>query len=141
MKQEKLILSWDDIRATIWSLIEQLQNEPIEKIVGISRGGLIPGVMLSHRLGCDFEPLVWQTRDFKAQGWGRLHKIKQEDQSKVMFVDDICDSGLTIQQIRQLVPSSRWTVLYSKMDDNYVDFTGKRLYNDSRWVIFPWEKQ
>ena len=60
---------WDDLH--IMSNFELKVNSPypipevdklkgienIDKVVGISRGGLIPGVMLSHRLNAGFEPL------------------------------------------------------------------------------------
>ena len=108
-------------------------------MVGISRGGLIPGVMLSHKLNAGFEPLEWQTRDgefkdrIKANGFNKNLK-------GTIFVDDICDSALTIKQIKEIIPKSRWAVLHQKADIS-LDFVAERLYsNDTRWVIYPWEE-
>ncbi len=62
MMNEFIHVTWNDIDELLDIVHEKIET-PIDKIVGISRGGLIPGVMLSHRLGAGFEPLEWQTRD------------------------------------------------------------------------------
>ena len=144
-KNENIVVTWDDVRAMMWSLIEQLQDEPIDLIVGISRGGLIPGVMLSHRLEVPFQPLQWQTRDDTQErdflSLVALDKMKNIGPENILFVDDICDSGKTVNEIRSQVPGARWAVLYSKLDNMGIDFIGKRVYNVNKWIVFPWEKQ
>ena len=55
---EKLFYSWDEqLKDTneICELIEKDDFVP-DVIVGISRGGLIPGVMISHKLNIPFKP-------------------------------------------------------------------------------------
>lgn len=144
-QSENYIVTWDDVRAKVWVLFEQLQDEPIDLIVGISRGGLIPGVMLSHKLDVPFTPLQWQTRDDTMErdflSLVQLGKLKETGPKNILFVDDICDTGKTINEIRSQVPNGRWAVLYSKMDNMGIDFIGKRVYNVNKWIVFPWEKQ
>ena len=56
---EKLFYSWDEqLKDTneICELIEKDDFVP-DVIVGISRGGLIPGVMISHKLNIPFKPV------------------------------------------------------------------------------------
>ena len=60
---EKTYVTWEEINELVFKLYKELKDKDIDKVVGISRGGLIPGVMLSHWLGAGFEPLEWQTRD------------------------------------------------------------------------------
>lgn len=142
---ENYIVTWDDVRAKVWTLFEQLHDEPIDLIVGISRGGLIPGVMLSHRLEVPFYPLQWQTRDNTQDreflSCVYLDRININGPENILFVDDICDSGKTVTEIRSQVPDGRWAVLYSKTDNMGIDFVGKRVYNVNKWIVFPWEKQ
>ena len=108
-------------------------------MVGISRGGLIPGVMLSHKLNAGFEPLEWQTRDGEFQDRIKANGFNKNLKGTI-FVDDICDSALTINQIKEIIPNSRWAVLHQKADIS-LDFVAERLYsNDTRWVIYPWEE-
>tara|TARA_B100000927_G_scaffold287200_1_gene279752 strand:- start:994 stop:1416 length:423 start_codon:yes stop_codon:yes gene_type:complete len=138
MNNGTIQISWNDVDEMVDNLYHKLKDENIDKVVGISRGGLIPGVMLSHRLGAGFEPLEWQTRDgafkdtIKANGFNKNLK-------GTIFVDDICDSALTIKQIKEIIPNSRWAVLHQKANID-IDFTADRLYHDDkRWVIYPWE--
>ena len=134
---EKLYVTWEDIDILVYKLYKKLKDENIDKVVGISRGGLIPGIMLSHYLDAGFEPLEWQTRDGEFQD-----KIKANGFNKnlkgTIFVDDICDSALTIMQIKEIIPKSRWAVLHQKADIK-LDFVAERLYNDNRWIVYPWE--
>ena len=134
----KIYISWNDVDEMIESLYEQLKDENIDKVVGISRGGLIPGVMLSHRLNAGFEPLEWQTRDGEFQD--RIKAMNFNKNLKgTIFVDDICDTSTTIKQIKQLIPKSRWAVLHQKADIE-LEFVATTLYNDDRWVVYPWEE-
>jgi len=136
---EKLYVTWEDIDILVYKLYKKLKDENIDKVVGISRGGLIPGIMLSHYLDAGFEPLEWQTRDGEFQD-----KIKANGFNKnlkgTIFVDDICDSALTIKQIKEIIPKSRWAVLHQKADIE-LDFVARRLHNtDDRWIVYPWEE-
>ena len=49
----KIYLSWDDINVLVDDLCKQIieQKPDILSVTGLKRGGLIPAVMVSHRLG------------------------------------------------------------------------------------------
>ena len=91
--------------------------------------------MISHKLNIPFKPVHASTRDFPH--WENY--LPKSNDSKVLIVDDICDSGLTIKQIKELVPNSRWAVLHQKADIE-LEYTAQNLYNDDRWVVYPWEE-
>ena len=68
---EKLYYSWDEQledTQTVCKLIEEDSFMP-DVIVGIRRGGLIPGVMISHKLDIPFKPVHASTRDFPHESW------------------------------------------------------------------------
>ena len=134
----RMYVSWNEIENLVNGLYERLKDENIDKVVGIARGGLIPGVMLSHKLGAGFEPLEWQTRDGEFQDRIKANGFNKNLKGTI-FVDDICDSALTIKQIKAIIPNSRWAVLHQKADIE-LDFVGERLHNnDKRWIVYPWE--
>ena len=134
----RMYVSWNEIENLVNGLYERLKDENIDKVVGIARGGLIPGVMLSHKLGAGFEPLEWQTRDGEFQDRIKANGFNKNLKGTI-FVDDICDSALTIKQIKEIIPNSRWAVLHQKADIE-LDFVGERLHNnDKRWIVYPWE--
>tara|TARA_B100001758_G_C18048647_1_gene421973 strand:+ start:222 stop:638 length:417 start_codon:yes stop_codon:yes gene_type:complete len=134
---EKLFVTWDDINDMVFKLYKELKDENIDKVVGVSRGGLIPGVMLSHWLKAGFEPLEWQTRDGEFKDTIKANSFNKNLKGTI-FVDDVCDSALTIMQIKEIIPKSRWAVLHQKADIK-LDFVAERLYNDNRWIVYPWE--
>ena len=125
MSNGNIIVSWNDIDEMVENLYQKLKEENIDKVVGISRGGLIPGVMLSHKLNAGFEPLEWQTRDGEFQDRIKANGFNKNLKGTI-FVDDICDSALTINQIKEIIPNSRWAVLHQKADIS-LDFVAERL--------------
>ena len=138
MTKDKYFLSWKWVDEQLNEIGDRLEGVEVEFVSGIPRGGLIPGVMLSHWLNAGFEPLEWQTRDGEFQDRIKANGFNKNLKGTI-FVDDICDSALTIKQIKEIIPNSRWAVLHQKANID-IDFTADRLYHDDkRWVIYPWE--
>jgi len=130
-------LSWKNINRIVDKIEAQVRDKGYTAVVGLARGGVVPAIMLSHRLGIKFESVTWQTRDGGFQEIGRLNNIVNRE--KVLIVDDICDSGLTLTQVKANHPDADVAVLVTKVDTKLVDFVGETYYNDNRWVVFPWE--
>jgi hypoxanthine phosphoribosyltransferase len=125
-------------------------------IVGLSRGGLDIGVKLSHYYNVPFEPLQWQTRDGQRQDQDALKNILIQ-YHRVLVVDDIFDSGLTIDQIDQFAARCfidgdilwdsaevRYAVLIENIAANSrttPHWSGTEIdrTTDSSWICFPWE--
>ena len=63
---EKLIYTWEQQIDDTNLICEKIEADGFKPdvIVGISRGGLIPGVMISHKLNIPFKPVHASTRDF-----------------------------------------------------------------------------
>ncbi|RLI70775.1 phosphoribosyltransferase, partial [Candidatus Heimdallarchaeota archaeon] len=61
---DKVYLTWWQVDRAIFSLADSLREYKPDVIVGISRGGLIPGVRLSHILG-DVEFKVIDVKFYK----------------------------------------------------------------------------
>ena len=97
---EKLNYSWSEQFEDTDQLCNNLEADSFipDVIVGISRGGLIPGVMISHKLNIPFKPVHASTRDFPH--WENY--LPQPGDQKVLIVDDICDSGETFERISDL---------------------------------------
>lgn len=134
----KLKINWEIYDLMVKDIANKYKDEDLECIVGLSRGGLPLGVHLSNLLNVPFVPLEWQTRDGDAQDVLKLFKIENaKDISKTLFVDDICDSGKTIEQINKLVKGVRWAVLISKIP-NLVEYSADEILGEE-WIEFPWE--
>lgn len=137
---ELLYFSWKDIDTCVGTIAAKIDHAEIKfnTIIGLSRGGLIPGVMLSHKLNCKFVPVVWQTRDDNVQWTDIIQAHNSED---VLIVDDLVDSGRTFNEIKVYAPKAKWATLLNKKVEIPVDFSAISMYNDSRWCVFPWEEQ
>jgi len=147
---------WDDVHAAVCNLAAQIKRDKADFccIVAPVRGGLIPGVMLSHILGIPLFPITWSLRDHKATEdvSPALCKLVSKNPGKhVLLVDDILDGGDTIKSIlHHLVdifpvedlPIIRTAVIVNNTDvDMYVSFDTKKIQRSvtTDWVIFPWE--
>ena len=62
-------------------------------IMGINRGGCIPGIYLSHRLNKPHEALDVRLRDHKAKPDLRNLEKAYAFQKKILIIDDINDTG------------------------------------------------
>ena len=74
-------------------------------IVGISRGGLVPGVMMSHWFKKPFKPIKASIRDFSDEddAWEDYYPRKNDE--RVLIVDDVLSTGGTLDAIIQGVES------------------------------------
>ena len=136
------ILTYNDIHdrlKTILDIMEKHDFKP-DKIIGITRGGLIPAVTISHLLDIPMEVVSVSFRDGKCD-----HSIPDLDQElNYLIIDDINDSGKTFQYLtttlKQRNIKFKTAALNSKMNSKFiVDFAGIIQDNDA-WITFPWEK-
>jgi hypoxanthine phosphoribosyltransferase len=121
---DKLYLNWDDIEEAVVSLAYQIKRRgtPVEAITGLPRGGLIPAVLLSHKLDI---PYVSSDNDF-------------EGYEHVLIVDDICDTGETLKQYYQVFPIA--TIHYKQTASIQPDFYYTLAPKD-KWIVYPWEQK
>lgn len=131
---------WEQIDNIVTDIADRIKRRQVkfDNILGLSRGGLIPGVMLSHKLNVNFVPIVWQTRDGTIQD--KLTLSKYNDEAN-LIVDDLIDSGETFYQIKKYAPLVKYCALFNKQYSIALDYWGTTLYNEHRWLDFPWEKQ
>jgi hypoxanthine phosphoribosyltransferase len=119
-------------------------------VIGIGRGGLVPAVYLSHMLKL---PMLSIDHSAKVPGFADelLGKVAQKSAggTRLLFVDDINDSGGTIDYIRGLLTKNgcddgnlRFTVLLTNSRSKVsVDYWAQTIDRDrdKRWFVFPWE--
>ena len=110
---DKLIYTWEQQIADTNLICEKINADDFEPdvIVGISRGGLIPGVMISHKLNIPFKPVHASTRDFPH--WENY--LPKSNDSKVLIVDDICDSGETFERLSKYIKENINPVSYTHL--------------------------
>ena len=148
----KLWYQWDEMRRDVNTLCREITLDKFDPqvIVGLSRGGLTPGVMMSHWLQKPFKPVKAALRDFPE--WEDYLPKKTDE--RVLIVDDICDSGETFTRMKSYIKGPRLNqpmelpteVRFASLWwNNECDFEphyyAQECAKDSEdiWIHFPWE--
>ncbi|WP_298284482.1 phosphoribosyltransferase [Novosphingobium sp.] len=145
-------IAYEDFLANVRSLSRLLAADSwkADFIIGIGRGGLVPAVYISHELQV---PMLSIDHSSKVPGFADelLRKVadKSATGTRLLFVDDINDSGGTIVYIRNLLADNGCTpenLRFAVLMDNCrsqarVDYAAEQLdrAEDKRWFVFPWE--
>jgi hypoxanthine phosphoribosyltransferase len=166
--QNKIInIAESDLNGAVHRIMRDMAKEHWrpDYVVGITRGGLVPAVMISqylevkmHTLDISFrdddlgpESNLWMAED--AFGYNSPPK-------NILIVDDINDTGRTLNFIKEDWPSGclpsddKWdtvwhnNVRFATIVDNQasefknVDYTGLTInkHENPSWVVFPWEQ-
>jgi len=127
--KEKVFMSWKWVDDQIEVLAERLKDKKLRYISGIPRGGLIPAIMLSHKLGVTYIPFD------EAKKYGR-HDIRFKNED-ILLVDDICDSGVTMKDYAPRFITATLCLRY--ISETIPEYYGEKI-KDDRWLVFPWER-
>ena len=124
MKIEKQYISWkylEDLVDILHSNILE-SNLKLDYIHGIPRGGLIPAVMLSHKMGIPLTNYMYL--------------------KNTLILDDICDSGKTLKECYGKTGTQYSAVLHYKPHTAIIepDLYACKFESDD-WIVYPWEKK
>jgi|TARA_B110000908_G_C9898326_1_gene289890 hypoxanthine phosphoribosyltransferase len=113
----KIYLTWEDIEKCVDILAEKIKWEfpNVDSIIGLHRGGLIPAVMLSHKLDIPWVDYVFEN---------------------TLVVDDINDTGKTLHE----APGVYHAVLHHKVTSKFKTAIHAKIVGDE-WLVYPWERQ
>jgi hypoxanthine phosphoribosyltransferase len=148
-------LSWSDIDALCGRLAEQLRARSPDYVLGIARGGLIPATRLAYLLAIPRFGML-QLRSYPVDGTPAigastaLSVISSTDLTavrgrRVVVVDDVVDSGLTLATASRMLQQYDPDLL---IPTTLLSFTRRRLHaapsllfvrQIDHWHAFPWE--
>lgn len=161
---DKLYLDHNHVREFVERITMQMhrQNWKPDYIVGLTRGGLIPAVHISHYLDIPMHTLNVSLRD--SEYGPETNCWMSEDAfngKKILIVDDINDTGATLNWIVKDWQSScfpdddKWdlvwnnNVKFAMLIDNTaskfeyeIDYCGKEINKAEKdvWIVYPWER-
>ena len=145
-------LSWKDIDEMCESIVNQIQERKLkfDTIISLGRGGMIPARILSDRLNISsvymYNIKLYKginVRNSKPTVETFNHNIEKKT---VLLVDDILDSGITIEKAYSDMISKRpervmtATLFCKTCSTASSSFFARPTKNDD-WIIFPWEKE
>jgi len=177
---KKIYYSWQQVQGAVLDIARQMSAHDWrpDYIVGITRGGAIPAVLLSQYTGIPMRPLQVSLRDSNdcvsdlGMAEDAIGAVRYEDQKafggnkwveklkkKILVVDDINDTGATINWIKGDWPSGcypddpewkniwgdnvRFAVLTHNQvsefkDPDYYVWSVNKAEEDC-WLVYPWE--
>jgi xanthine phosphoribosyltransferase len=147
-----LYLPYERFLEEVETLAQAIEADPWtpDVLVGIGRGGLVPAAYLSHRMGIQMLSVDHSSGEagFADELLDKL-AAKIGDGRRVLIVDDINDSGGTIQYLRAAIEAKtgdstglRVAVLVHNIRSKAkVEYHGSEIDRDQdkRWYVFPWE--
>jgi len=118
-------VSWGEYQQNIdnIALIIKKKYPKLKYIYGLPRGGLPIAVSLSHKLGI---PLI---SGADGLGFGN---------SEILIVDDICDSGETLDELfEEIIFTYPVYTMFVRDKSEVIEFYSEKIKDE--WIMFPWE--
>lgn len=143
-------ISWDQIyrdsRALAWRLE---QNGPLaggawKAVVAITRGGMVPACIIARELNVRVVDTI-SVKSYDNQNQTDAQVLKSPDAEitgdgeGILIIDDLVDSGKTLEIVRKLYPKAHFATVYAKPKGRpMVDSFITEVSQDT-WIFFPWD--
>lgn len=151
---KKRHVTWEDIDVHVNSIVFDMykNNWKPDYIVGLTRGGLIPAVLMSHRLDIPMKALKVSLRDHTDDNdhdWTMAEDAQTG--TNILVIDDINDTGATLNwivndwKLDQLPNHNvKFAVLFDNLSSEFgqeVDYCATEINKaeQNEWIVFPWE--
>lgn len=117
-------------------------------ILGVTRGGLMPAVILSHMLTIPMKTIEYSSKQGKGDDKNHANVLPSISEESILLVEDICDSGHTLNDLVRHYEREGHKVYSAVL--YFKDIKDKLLHTPDVWAIkisksfgfinFPWEK-
>jgi hypoxanthine phosphoribosyltransferase len=165
-KMKTIKLKNKEVKSMVTNILNlmQIDNFKPDYVVGITRGGLVPALLVSHYFNIPMNTLKVSLRDHvdtECNTWMAEDAFGYDDipGRNILIFDDINDTGTTFNWIKQDWQSSclpdnnkwqtiwnqnvRFAVLVNNEASNFKDIDNAAKYinkaDEDSWIEFPWE--
>lgn len=148
MAQPKFITNptYDQLHLAAVTIVKEARTMGwIDAVVAPSRGGLLFGVIASHKLNVPLIPIQYSSKEGKGDDKNHDNVLPEiTEGSTVLLVDDIVDSGQTIKEIIDHYTSKGIRVIsasfhYKEGAVVHPDLYFWRIPEDSEFIMYPYE--
>ena len=130
-----------DARALAWRLADL---GPFKGLVAITRGGLVPAAIVARELNLRLiDTVCCSTYDRMARG-AKVELLKGTSAEKEkgkdwLIVDDLVDTGVTAERVREMLPKAHFATVYAKPAGKPMVDTFITEVSQDTWILFPWD--
>lgn len=142
-------ISWDQIhrdsRALAWRLDGQGPDAGAWKaVVAITRGGMAPAMIVARELDIrTVDTISVKSYDHQSQSEAKVLKAPDDaimgDGTGILVIDDLVDSGKTLELVRALYPKAHFATVYAKPKGRPQVDTFITEVSQDTWIFFPWD--
>jgi xanthine phosphoribosyltransferase len=142
-------VSWDqihrDARALAWRLDGRGPDDGAWRaIVAITRGGMAPAMIVARELDVrKVDTISVRSYDHQAQMDAEVLKAPDAemmgDGTGILVVDDLVDTGKTLELVRNLYPKAHFATVYAKPKGEPMVDTFITGVSQDTWIFFPWD--
>ena len=143
-------VSWDQIhrdsRALAWRLDKQGPGEDgsWRAVVAITRGGMAPAMIVARELDIrTIDTISVKSYDWQQQVEASVLKAPDAglmgDGTGILVVDDLVDTGKTLELVRRLYPEAHFATVYAKPQGRGMVDTFITEVSQDTWIYFPWD--
>lgn len=160
MDEEKEFINYDEYNSLCKKLAAMLVDEKFNYIFGIPRGGLPISTYLSHHFDID---LITSLEHLYSLLLIRTTESEKKNKLKILIVDDIVHTGLTLSRIKRYVkPFENIEFIFVSLclrrisPHSFLGFLRRPVFWIKRmilvrkpdyyvrvvdkWIVFPWER-
>ncbi|MFY0691397.1 MAG: xanthine phosphoribosyltransferase [Paracoccaceae bacterium] len=142
-------ISWDQIhrdsRALAWRLDGHGPEDGAWRaIVAVTRGGMAPAMIAARELDIrTIDTISIKSYDHQTQSEAMILKKPDDtlmgDGAGVLIIDDLVDSGKTLEVVRKLYPKAHFATVYAKPKGRPQVDTFITEVSQDTWIFFPWD--
>ena len=142
-------ISWDQIhrdsRALAWRLDGLGPDDgQWRAVVAITRGGMAPAMIVARELDIrTVDTISVKSYDWQDQVEAKVLKAPDAelmgDGTGILIVDDLVDTGKTLELVRRLYPKAHFATVYSKPQGRAMVDTFITEVSQDTWIFFPWD--
>jgi len=142
-------VSWDqmhrDSRALAWRLDGQGPDDGAWKaVVAITRGGMAPAMIVARELDIrTVDTISVKSYDHQTQTEATILKSPDKsllgDGTGVLIIDDLVDTGKTLEVVRDMFPKAHFATVYAKPKGRPQVDTYITEVSQDTWIFFPWD--
>ncbi|MEO0342008.1 MAG: xanthine phosphoribosyltransferase [Pseudomonadota bacterium] len=148
--QKGFHVSWDRMHDDARRLALMLNGTDLEPdggwraILAITRGGMAPAMIVARELDVRTVETI-SIKSYNKQSQDDIRVLKAPnakimgDGTGILIVDDLVDSGKTLEVVRKHYPNAHFATVYAKPNgkpqvDTFVQDVGQ-----DEWIYFPWD--